>query len=188
MARTLSKNEARRYYDRFGAKQDQQGFYEDRPLGRLIELGKFSEAEHVLEFGCGTGRLYEKTHAEDVAGHVRGVRAIDNKISVTEEERLSDTELQTAIQNRLKHNQETSFCGDDIRVEVLNGVAVLSGSVDMAIERYQAERVAFHTAGIWKVENRLVIEGVDYPWEEWQREVPKDFDGLFFPRCYFNYG
>lgn len=132
--------------------------------------------------------VYEKTHAEDVVGHVRGVRAIDNRISVNEQKRLSDDELKVAIQNRLKHNSQTNVCSDDIRVEVLNGVAILSGSVDLAIERYQAERVAFHTDGIWKVENRLVIEGVDYPWEEWQQEVPKDFDGLFFPRCYFNYG
>lgn len=132
--------------------------------------------------------VYEKTHAEDVVGHVRGVRAIDNKISVNEERPLSDGDLKVAIQNRLKHNRETSACSDEIRVEVLNGVAILSGTVGLAIERYQAERVAFHTAGVWKVENRLVIEGVDYPWEEWQQEVPKDFDGLFFPRCYFNYG
>jgi osmotically-inducible protein OsmY len=132
--------------------------------------------------------VYEKTHAEDVVGHVRGVRVIENAISVSREKRLSDQELKATIQNRLKQNRQTHICGGEIQVEVLNGVAVLTGSVDLAIERYQAERVAFHTEGIWKVENRLVVEGVDYPWEEWQREVPKDFDGLFFPRCYFNYG
>ncbi|MCA9156743.1 MAG: BON domain-containing protein [Planctomycetales bacterium] len=152
-----------------------------------FDLGIHSAAGTVTITGK-VDTVYEKTHAEDVVGHVRGVRSIDNRISVSEAKRLSDAELKAAIQSRLKHNRETSFCGDDIRVEVLNGVAVLSGSVDLAIERYQAERVAFHTAGIWKVENRLVIEGVDYPWEEWQQEIPKDFDGLFFPRCYFNYG
>ncbi len=57
MTRTISKDEARRFYDKFGAKQDRQGFYEDEPLDRLIELGRFSEAQCVFELGCGTGRL-----------------------------------------------------------------------------------------------------------------------------------
>jgi len=73
VARTLTRSKARWYYDRFGAKQDQQGFYEDRPLKRLIELGKFSEAQSVLEFGCGTGRLAEqllKIHLPSSAHYV----------------------------------------------------------------------------------------------------------------------
>ena len=73
MVRTLTRSKARWYYDRFGAKQDQQGFYEDRPLERLIKLGKFSEAQGVLEFGCGTGRLAEqllKIHLPATANYV----------------------------------------------------------------------------------------------------------------------
>jgi SAM-dependent methyltransferase len=57
MTRTISTNEARRFYDKFGAKQDRQGFYEDEALDLLIELGEFSEACSVFEIGCGTGRL-----------------------------------------------------------------------------------------------------------------------------------
>lgn len=57
MTRTISRNEARQFYDRFGTKQDRQGLYEDAALDLLIELGKFSEADSVFEFGCGTGRL-----------------------------------------------------------------------------------------------------------------------------------
>ncbi len=56
MARTLTRNEAQRYYDRFGSWQDRQGFYEDPALDLLMKLGKFSEATNVFEFGCGTGR------------------------------------------------------------------------------------------------------------------------------------
>lgn len=57
MMRTISRNEARRFYDKFGAKQDRQGFYEDEALNLLIKLGKFSDANSVFELGCGTGRL-----------------------------------------------------------------------------------------------------------------------------------
>ena len=57
MTRTLSRNEDRRYYDSFGAKQDWQGIYEDAAIERMIELGAFSDALSVFELGCGTGRL-----------------------------------------------------------------------------------------------------------------------------------
>ncbi len=44
-------------YDRFGRRQDPQGWYEDAALERLIALGRLAEARAVCEFGCGTGRL-----------------------------------------------------------------------------------------------------------------------------------
>lgn len=56
----LSRSDARNFYDRFGAKQDRQGFYEDAALTLMIELGKFADAGNVLELGCGTGRLADK--------------------------------------------------------------------------------------------------------------------------------
>ena len=55
--RTLSADEARRFYDAFGARQDSQAFYEDPPnrdLAAHLELG---EASALFELGCGTGRL-----------------------------------------------------------------------------------------------------------------------------------
>ena len=53
----LSREEARDFYDRFGARQDDQGHYEDPPLRRLIDRASFDAAGAVCEFGCGTGRL-----------------------------------------------------------------------------------------------------------------------------------
>ena len=53
----LSRQAAREFYDRFGAKQDNQGHYEDPPLRHLIARGAFSDAAAVCEFGCGTGRF-----------------------------------------------------------------------------------------------------------------------------------
>ena len=59
-AHTLTHEEAQRFYDRFGTKQDSQSWYEDAAIDRLIELGQFAAARHVFEFGCGTGRLAER--------------------------------------------------------------------------------------------------------------------------------
>jgi ubiquinone/menaquinone biosynthesis C-methylase UbiE len=58
--RTLSYEEARRVYDRIGARQDSQAFYEDVATGELIAHGDFEHARSVFEFGCGTGRFAEK--------------------------------------------------------------------------------------------------------------------------------
>lgn len=53
----LDAVKVKKYYDRFGLKQDGQGFYEDPPIERLIEHAGFEKASRVFEFGCGTGKL-----------------------------------------------------------------------------------------------------------------------------------
>jgi ubiquinone/menaquinone biosynthesis C-methylase UbiE len=54
---TLSHEQARRFYDEFGARQDKQGWYEDPATEVLTSAARFETATSVLEFGCGTGRL-----------------------------------------------------------------------------------------------------------------------------------
>lgn len=53
----LGRAAVRAYYDRFGAKQDSQGFYEDPAINTLITHADFEHARRVFEFGCGTGKL-----------------------------------------------------------------------------------------------------------------------------------
>ena len=53
----LTHAEARRVYDRIGAAQDSQAFYEDRATALLVRHGAFGSAQRVLEFGSGTGRF-----------------------------------------------------------------------------------------------------------------------------------
>jgi ubiquinone/menaquinone biosynthesis C-methylase UbiE len=56
----LTRNQARTFYDRFGSRQDKQGFYEDPAITELIDQARFDEARRVVEFGSGTGRLAER--------------------------------------------------------------------------------------------------------------------------------
>jgi SAM-dependent methyltransferase len=53
----LTVDQARAFYDRMGAWQDWQRFYEDPPLQRLLQAAKFQAAHSIIEFGCGTGRF-----------------------------------------------------------------------------------------------------------------------------------
>ena len=53
----LSIPEARRFYDRFGAKQDKQVWYEAAALDDLVLHSDLANARSIFELGCGTGRL-----------------------------------------------------------------------------------------------------------------------------------
>jgi ubiquinone/menaquinone biosynthesis C-methylase UbiE len=54
---TLTIPEAKSFYDRFGAKQDKQDFYEAPAIEFLLENGDFTHARGIFELGCGTGSL-----------------------------------------------------------------------------------------------------------------------------------
>ena len=53
----LTRSQAQSFYDRFGKKQDSQGYYEDAALDDLIGHAAFEQAASVFELGCGTGRF-----------------------------------------------------------------------------------------------------------------------------------
>jgi ubiquinone/menaquinone biosynthesis C-methylase UbiE len=57
MSRVLSHEQARAFYDRFGAKQDLQRIYENAAIDSLLRNGAFESSRSVVEFGCGTGAL-----------------------------------------------------------------------------------------------------------------------------------
>lgn len=63
----LSRSRARAFYDRFGARQDAQAFYEDAALDELVRQGDFGAAERVVELGCGTGRFAARLLAHHLA-------------------------------------------------------------------------------------------------------------------------
>lgn len=56
----LTTSQAQRFYDRFGARQDGQGFYEDAALDDLLAHIEWADVGRALEYGCGTGRLAQK--------------------------------------------------------------------------------------------------------------------------------
>ena len=69
----LSSSAAQAYYDRFGKKQDSQGFYEDPALDELIAHSGFQDSRNVFEFGCGTGKFAArllKNHLSPSAGYL----------------------------------------------------------------------------------------------------------------------
>ena len=58
--RTLSRQEARRAYDRTGRWQDTLAFYAPPAFQNLLDHGAFDTAATIFEIGCGTGWLAER--------------------------------------------------------------------------------------------------------------------------------
>lgn len=57
MDRYLSPEQAKRFYDRLGSRQDWQSFFEHPAINEMTAHAAFDSAHSVLEFGCGTGAL-----------------------------------------------------------------------------------------------------------------------------------
>ncbi len=79
----LSRAEARQVYDRIGARQDRQAFYEDPATELLLRHGKFGCAERIFEFGCGTGRFAYCLLSKHLPG-TAGYKAVDSSAAVAE--------------------------------------------------------------------------------------------------------
>lgn len=72
---TLTREAAKALYDRIGAWQDTQRFYEDHATGDLIAHADLGNARSVFEFGAGTGRLAERLLRDHLpaTAHYRGI-------------------------------------------------------------------------------------------------------------------
>lgn len=117
MVRTLSKEKAKAFYDRFGAKQDWQAFYEDPATADLIAHAEFGEARRVFEFGCGTGRFAE--------------RLLDSHLPATCTYEAVDI---SATMFKLARSRLARF-GDRARVRLVSGEMIVDAG-DAAFDRF----------------------------------------------------
>jgi ubiquinone/menaquinone biosynthesis C-methylase UbiE len=75
--RVLTHEQAQAFYNRMGAKQDWQAFYEAKATHDLITHASFETAQAVFEFGCGTGAFAERLLAAHLSPEARYV-AVDS--------------------------------------------------------------------------------------------------------------
>jgi osmotically-inducible protein OsmY len=104
--------------------------------------------------------LKAKLVAEKIAEHTTGVIGVTNRIKVKDGETFpSDREIEAGIYSALQNNATTE--STDISVDVKNGTATLSGTVDSYLEKKEAEWVASDIKGVTDVNNTL---RVNYPY------------------------
>lgn len=140
------------------------------------DLGLDAEVHHgVVTLDGETFNWFERSRAANIAAAVPGVREVDNLITVSPSARKIDRDLTASIEHHLTWNWRTWRVHDDIGVTVRNGVATLTGAVDTWSERAEATDVALDTPGIWKVDNRITIDGYNYPWSEFYYSGPYEY-------------
>jgi SAM-dependent methyltransferase len=81
----LSHQRVRAIYDRIGAKQDTQIFYENPAVRMLLRQGDFEHARRVFEFGCGTGRVAAEVLALAPGASYRGLDLSPRMVALARE-------------------------------------------------------------------------------------------------------
>jgi osmotically-inducible protein OsmY len=96
---------------------------------------------------------YQRQTAENAVRRVDGVLGVVNRIRL--EPQAAASEVKRKIQDAFRRNAEVD--ANQITVEAKGGEVVLKGAVHSWIERAEAERVAWATPGVTKVEDRIVV-------------------------------
>ena len=101
---------------------------------------------------------YQKNAAANAVQFLAGVTSLANQIAITP--KLVPGEVETAITAAFKRN--ALFDAQRVKVETSGNKVVLSGNVRNHYEREEAERAAWAAAGVFSVDNRLVV---DWSWD-----------------------
>jgi ubiquinone/menaquinone biosynthesis C-methylase UbiE len=127
MDRTLTAAEAKSFYDGFGLRQDRQGWYENVAVDALVAAGDFRTARHVVEIGCGTGKLARRLLSNELNGECR-YTGLD----------ISDTMVALALE-RIEswHDRATVLCCD-----AGAGLPLANSSADRIVATYVLDLLA----------------------------------------------
>ena len=104
-----------------------------------------------------TGKVYwlfQSQDAERVVHHIRGIKGVENHITVAPQAVVKD--VRHRIVAALHRN--ANIDAQHIVVTVTGDTAVLTGTVGTWLQRETAEEAAADAAGIARVDNRLVVE------------------------------
>lgn len=89
----------------------------------------------------------------DLIGHVRGVRGVDNLVTVSSSQRRSDQR----VANHINKGLASVFAGQKITVSVFGQVAVVSGKVKSLDTKRKILTYVDASDGIERVVNKLVV-------------------------------
>ena len=98
--------------------------------------------------------LFQAQLAEEAVRHIRGVRTVINRITVTPTRVLRD--VRRRIVRALHDNADLD--ARQIGITVEGGTARLTGAVTSCVQRDIVGRTAAHAPGITRVDNQIVVD------------------------------
>ncbi len=123
--------------------------------GVSAQLIKVTVKEGTAILDGTVDNLLARERAAEVAGSIRGVRAVVNKIDIQTEDR-QDEALKADIREALAIDPAAEAF--EVEVQVRDGAATLTGDVDSQAEKRLVEKVAKGVRGVEKITNNLDVE------------------------------
>ena len=96
---------------------------------------------------------YQREAAESAVRWINGIRGVSNLIRL--QPSVEPTEVKRKIEKAFRRSAEVD--ANRITVEATGGEVILEGTVRSWAERQEAERAAWATPGVTKVDNRITI-------------------------------
>ncbi len=125
--------------------------------------------------------ILAKRAAERDARNTVGVNYVINLLKVRTPESRSEEDIENSIIAALARDPDTESY--EISVDVDNGRAILTGSVDSNFEKAEAEKTAAGIVGVKEVRNRITVWDLDsdflaYPDDAYGSYAPYQFTGI----------
>jgi osmotically-inducible protein OsmY len=96
---------------------------------------------------------YQRSAAESAVRHLKGVKNVSNAISIHPV--ASPGQAKVLIEDALKRSADVD--AGRVRVHAEGSTITLTGSVTSWVAKFEAERAAWSTPGVGKVENHLIV-------------------------------
>ena len=136
-------------------QMDVQDAIKWEPILRTAEIGVSAKAGIITLTGE-VDSYKKKSHAEDTAKNVSGVKAIVEKLEVNyrTSDQLTDTEIAKEVINALNANWEV---GNKVQVKVEHGHVTLSGELAWQYQKEAARDTVINLSAVKGITNSIII-------------------------------
>ncbi|MGC9343110.1 MAG: BON domain-containing protein, partial [Bacteroidales bacterium] len=135
----------------------------------LIDVSTY---EGIVTLSGSVDNLLARDRATAIAGSVKGVRGVVNNIEVNTEF-IADQALEKDVNEALLHDPATDSY--EIGVDVVNGVATLTGTVDSYQEKQLTEFVTKGVKGLTGIKNEI---DVSYKTNRTDYEIQQEVEAI----------